>query len=83
MVTRTALRPACSGTVTLSARAGRRAVLTRRVALRLRNGDRRSSARPTFRQRPRGAQRLRITARFGGNAAVLAKAGRARTARLG
>ena len=71
-----------TGSVAVPARAGRRTVQTRRAAARLRNGDCAYSARPTFRQRPRGAQRLRVTARFGGNAAGLAKVSPARTARL-
>jgi alpha-tubulin suppressor-like RCC1 family protein len=83
VVTRAALRGACSGTVTVTARAGRRAVRTRRAALRLRGGDCAYSARLVFRSPPWGAKRLRITARFGGNAAVLTKVSPARTARLG
>jgi hypothetical protein len=83
VVTRAALRGPCAGTVTVTARAGRRAARTRRAALRLRGGDCAHSARLTFRSPPRGAKRRRITARFGGNAAALAKVSPARTARRG
>jgi hypothetical protein len=79
----TAAREACAGTVTVTARRGRRAVQRRRAALRLRGEACVYEARLSFARRPAGARRLAVSARFGGNAMLRAKAAKAVTARLG
>jgi hypothetical protein len=68
----------CRGSVTVTAKAGKRTVKRRKVALK-RNCTYR--ARLTFAGRP--ASRLRLGARFGGNAVLSARSTRSRTVRTG
>jgi hypothetical protein len=68
----------CVGTVTLTVRAGRRTVTTRRAKL-----TRVCTYRLTLRWRSRPASRLRLTARFGGNDVLGRRTARSRTVRLG
>jgi Ca2+-binding RTX toxin-like protein len=68
----------CSGTVTISARRGRKVVSTKRVRL-----TRTCEYEATLRFRKRVAKRLRLTARFGGNDVLGTRTSRARSVRLG
>ena len=69
---------ACSGSVRVTAKAGRRTVSSRRARLR---SNCTYSVRVRFSSRP--ASRLRFNARFAGNSSTLARSSRGRTARLG
>ncbi len=68
----------CSGTVRITAKAGRRTVSSRRARL-----SRGCNYALTVRFRSRPAGRLRFTARFDGNRSTLARTSRRRTTRLG
>jgi Ca2+-binding RTX toxin-like protein len=68
----------CSGTVRITAKAGRRTVSSRRARL---TRTCRYSLRVRFRSRP--ASRLRFSARFSGNRSTLSRTSRSRTVRLG
>jgi hypothetical protein len=68
----------CSGSVRITAKAGRRTVSSRRARL-----SRNCNYALTVRFRSRPAKRLRFTARFDGNSATLTRTSRKRTARLG
>jgi alpha-tubulin suppressor-like RCC1 family protein len=72
---------ACSGTVTVTARRGKRPALVRRVKLRNAAGACNYSARLAFARRP--ARELKVSARFAGNARLTAKSSRAVRALLG
>lgn len=78
-----AARRACSGRVTITVRRGKRPIQVRRVALRNRDGACVYTLRLTFPRRPAGARRLTVTARFGGNVRLTAKAAEPVSARLG
>jgi hypothetical protein len=67
---------ACRGSVTVTAKAGKRTVKRRKVALK-RNCTYRT--RLTFKSKP--AARLTLAARFGGNSVLLARSARSRTVR--
>lgn len=68
----------CSGTVTVSAKRGKKTVSTRRASLR-----RTCEYSATFRFKTRVAKRLRLQAKFAGNDVIEAKSSRTHTARLG
>jgi Ca2+-binding RTX toxin-like protein len=68
----------CSGTVTVTAKRGKKVVSTKRVRL-----SRVCEYSATFRFRTRTAPSLKIRAKFGGNDVLSEKASRNRTARLG
>ena len=68
----------CSGELTITAKAGRRTVTTRRVKL-----SRTCEYNVTLTYRKRPASRLRVTARFAGNEVLGSKTSRTRTVRLG
>ena len=72
---------ACAGTVTVTARRGKRPALVRRVKLKSAAGACNYSARLAFARRP--ARELRVSARFAGNVRLRAKSSRAVTALLG
>ncbi|MFN8133355.1 MAG: hypothetical protein U0R70_17565 [Solirubrobacteraceae bacterium] len=82
VATRLAARDGCRGGVALSIRAGRRTLARRTARLRLRDGACEYQAAATVTP-PKGARRLTAAARFGGNTALLAKAARSLTIRLG
>ena len=81
VATRLAARDGCRGSVALSIRAGRRTLARRTARLRLKDGACEYQAAATV-TLPKGARRLTAAARFGGNAALLAKAARSLTIRL-
>jgi hypothetical protein len=74
---RVSTREGCQGSVTVTATAGRRTVSRRRVALHGRCGY---VVRLRYRSAP--AARLRVSARFSGNAVMRARASHHRTLRL-
>ncbi len=69
--------------MTITVRRGKRPIQVRRIALRNRDGACVYSLRLTYPRRPAGARRLTVTARFGGNVRLTAKAAVPVTARLG
>lgn len=81
VATSLAARDGCRGSVALSIRAGRRTLARRTARLRLKDGACEYEAAATVTP-PKQARRLTAAARFGGNAALLAKAARALTIRL-
>jgi hypothetical protein len=68
----------CTGTVTLTAKAGSKTVATRRLKL-----SRTCEYAVNVRFRTRPARRLRFSAKFGGNEVLTTRTSSSRTARLG
>jgi hypothetical protein len=76
----------CSGKVTVRAKAGRKTVSVKKVALRKKGAACTYRAAFTFKSKPKGLPRsgkLKISARFPGNATLRAKSSRAKTVKLG
>jgi uncharacterized repeat protein (TIGR01451 family) len=84
IVTKAALATACKGTITFTAKAGSKTVLTQRAPLRLLRGTCSATATLTIRSRARTgkAKALAIRAAFAGNAALTALTSRAASARI-
>jgi len=69
---------ACSGTVTVTAKAGKKTVATKSAKV---SSSCKYSASLTFKTRP--SSKLKISAKFGGNSSTAAKSASSRNARLG
>lgn len=83
-ITKTIPATACQGIVTITAKAGKRTIVTQRPALRLKNGSCRAAARITIRNRKKTgkARKLKVAAAFAGNALLTPITGKAVTARI-
>lgn len=76
-------RTACSGKVTVTAKAGRKTLLTRTATLKLKDGACEYTVTLSLTAKQRGtAKVVKVTAAFPGNDALLAAASKARTLKL-
>jgi uncharacterized repeat protein (TIGR01451 family) len=82
LITKAALASSCSGTVTFTAKAGTKTVLTQRAPLHLKNGVCAATTKTTLRKRPGKATKLSFAAAFPGNASLNAIKSPAKSARI-
>ena len=83
VITKLPLAGNCGGTVTFTAKAGTKTVLTQRAPVRLKNGVCAATTKTTLRRRPGKATKLTYAAAFPGNATLTAIKSRSITARIG